>query len=177
MTAWNNWYHVNGTTYGMWLPGDARGWREKNHRKHVEGDYKHPPPEGTGEKILRRSKDLLKHPPVKLTKPQRQHGGRALVESLLSDNIELLSLSLDGVPYHFLARFPDHRARYWTGRAKLHAYFALRKQFPGVKELWTKLCAVHPIVDREHQINVFNYILAHQNRGAWTWSFRDAPGL
>lgn len=45
--AWNAWYHVLTNTYGTWLRGDRRGWRERHHRKHVEGDYKNPPKPGT----------------------------------------------------------------------------------------------------------------------------------
>ena len=46
MGAWNGWYHVNGNTYGTWLPGDERGWRSRHHKVHVNGDYKNPPPPG-----------------------------------------------------------------------------------------------------------------------------------
>jgi hypothetical protein len=44
MSAWRDWYHVTGSTYGAWLPGDPRGFRTRHHRQHVEGDYKDPPP-------------------------------------------------------------------------------------------------------------------------------------
>ena len=40
------WFHVTAHTYGAWLAGDARGFRTRHHREHVEGDYKHPPPAG-----------------------------------------------------------------------------------------------------------------------------------
>jgi len=39
MEPWNHWYHVNGNTYGTWLPGDPRGWRSYKHKRHVEGEY------------------------------------------------------------------------------------------------------------------------------------------
>ena len=38
------WYHCVSTTYGAWLYGDARGFRTRHHRRHVDGDYKHRPP-------------------------------------------------------------------------------------------------------------------------------------
>jgi hypothetical protein len=38
------WFHAIITTYGAWLDGDARGFRTRHHREHVEGDYKNPPP-------------------------------------------------------------------------------------------------------------------------------------
>ena len=46
MQPWRHWYHCNGSTYGTWLPGDPRGWRSRNHRVHVPGDYRTPPPPG-----------------------------------------------------------------------------------------------------------------------------------
>jgi hypothetical protein len=42
---WNNWYHCMFHTYGAWLPGDHRGFRTRHHKKHIEGDYNHPPEE------------------------------------------------------------------------------------------------------------------------------------
>ena len=57
MTAWNNWYHVNGNTYGTWLPGDPRGWRERGHKKHVAGDYKNPPPPDRANRCISTPKD------------------------------------------------------------------------------------------------------------------------
>ena len=58
-TAWNRWYHVTCNTYGTWLRGDPRGWRERHHRRHVEGDYKHRPAPGTGQDELALSKALM----------------------------------------------------------------------------------------------------------------------
>lgn len=37
------WHHIILTTYGSWLPGDLRGFRTRDHREHVEGDYRPPP--------------------------------------------------------------------------------------------------------------------------------------
>ncbi len=42
MPAWRNWYHVSCNTYGTWLPGDPRGWRERKHKKHVDGEQVRP---------------------------------------------------------------------------------------------------------------------------------------
>jgi hypothetical protein len=44
--GWNSWHHCTGSTYGAWLRGDPPGWRSKQHREHVDGDYKRPPPAG-----------------------------------------------------------------------------------------------------------------------------------
>jgi hypothetical protein len=172
MEAWNGWYHVNVNTYGTWLPGDPRGWREKHHRRHVEGDYRNPPPAGYGDRLHRQSQDLLKKPPVQLKPAQRELVGRALVEMLLKQEIELIVLAMGAVHLHLLARFPDKEVRRRVGRAKKHAYHLLLDEgFVG--KLWERRANVVPIKDRQHQLNVFHYIVRHRDQGAWAWTFRD----
>ena len=168
MRAWNGWYHVNGNTYGTWLPGDPRGWREKRHRKHVEGDYKNPPPMGTGDRLHRYSGRVLTHQPVHLGQGQRQIAGQGLVEMLVKDEIELLAVCVDAIHYHILGKFGDRR----VGRAKRHAYYLLRTRWQ-MKKVWQHLCHVSPIVDRTHQLRVFDYIRNHKNRDSWVWTFRN----
>ncbi|OHB70581.1 MAG: hypothetical protein A2V70_07725 [Planctomycetes bacterium RBG_13_63_9] len=172
MAAWNDWYHVNGNTYGTWLPGDPRGWREKRHKRHVEGDYKHPPPQGSGDELHRHAQGLLAQHAVHLDKTQREIAGRALVERLAATEIEVLVLSLDAIHYHLLARFRDHQVRVSVGRAKKHAFHELHNRgFEG--KLWQRRCNVVPINDRPHQLNVFHYIGRHRHHGAWVWTFRE----
>src|SRR5262245_34899553 len=76
--AWRNWYHAMGNTYATWPPGDPRGWRSWRHREHCEGDYKHPPPPGKHDDLLRRSLKLMKRAPVLLTPRQRVIAARAM---------------------------------------------------------------------------------------------------
>ena len=173
MGAWNGWYHVDGHTYGRWLPGDPRGWREKRHARHVEGDYKNPPaPSAAATDLHRRSRARLKHDPVRLTLLQRQIAGKALVEMLALQEIEVLAVSMDAIHFHLLARFRDGNVRPCVGRAKKHAYFRLRERRP-VRKIWERLSHVTPVADREHQMTVFRYILNHRDKGAWTWTYRE----
>jgi len=172
MPAWNHWYHVTSNTYGTWLPGDPRGWRERGHKKHVDGDYKSPPPPGCGDAQHRRSRGLLVKPPVHLDIAQREIAGRAVVEMLFQQTIEVLTVSLGAVHLHILARFPDAQVRPKVGRAKKHACFTLRDDgFRG--RLWETGSGVVPIADRQHQLNVFAYIVRHGEEGAWVWTFRE----
>ncbi|MCY2930314.1 MAG: hypothetical protein NTV86_12610 [Planctomycetota bacterium] len=172
MQAWNGWYHVDGHTYGTWLPGDARGWREKQHKLHVPGDYRNPPPEGFGERLLEYSRENLRQPCVRLSLAQRQLAGRALVEMMLHQETELIALSMDSVHFHLLARFREGDVRRRVGRAKKHAWHELCEAgFEG--KLWQRSCHAEPIRDRGHQVNAFHYILNHSQKGAWGWSFRE----
>src|SRR6266853_178417 len=97
---WECWYHCMCNTYGTWLRGDRRGWRERHHRRHVEGDYKHPPKKGTFEKILKTSLDLMKRDPVELEDELCQIALAAIVECLLKDGIIVLVACLDDHHLH-----------------------------------------------------------------------------
>lgn len=172
MDAWNGWYHVNGNTYGTWLPGDPRGWRSKRHKRHVEGDYKSPPQEGSDDALRGHARGLLKQPPVYLDPAQRQIAGQALVEMLLDQQIEIIVLGLSAVHFHLLARFSDKRVRPRVARAKKHATFTLRDH-GHVGKVWSQKDKVTPISDRRHQLRTFKYIGRHHDQGAWLWTFRE----
>ena len=169
---WNDWYHCNGNTYGTWLPGDPRGFRERHHRQDVNGDYKAPPPPGANADLLDRSRRLMRKQAVHLNAEQRQVALSALVDKLQTDPVELLALAIDDHHFHLLARFRDHRPKHWVGRAKMNASMLLRDVgLPG--KVWAVGCRTLPIRDRSHQLNAFDYILNHRRQGATVWTFRD----
>ena len=172
MRAWRGWYHVNGNTYGTWLPGDPRGWRSRHGKVHVDGDYHNPPPAGGGDARLRRSRRLMKRPPVYLASKQRRVAVEALVGRLLLERYDLLAAAVTNVHYHILARFPDDEVRQPVGRAKKHASHELGKLgLPGT--VWAVRCRPWPIQDRAHQLNTFHYIVDHIHQGGAVWTFRD----
>ena len=107
MRAWNDWYHVNGNTYGTWLRGDPRGWRARDHREHVIGDYKNPPPKGMYEDLYRRSKHLMSRKPVHLAPDARTLVCGVFVQALQFHKIEVIAFSVDDHHFHLLARFPE----------------------------------------------------------------------
>ena len=172
-TPWNSWYHCN--TYGTWLRGDTRGWRERKHRLHVDGDYKNPPtPSKQQAAIFQRSKKLLKKQPVELTTQQMLIAGKLMVQRFLDANIELLSLALDSHHFHLVARFPDRQPKKYIGFAKQRAAYLLIKQFDSLNApIWAKGCRCLPIENRTHQVRSVNYDLDHAERSAYTWSFRE----
>jgi REP element-mobilizing transposase RayT len=172
MSGWNKWYHVNGNTYGTWLPGDPRGWRSVKHKRHVEGDYRNPPPPGTDAGLHAHAKKLLVQPPVFLTQQQRELAGHSLVDMLFDQRVEVIAASVSKQHFHLMARFSDNKVRPQVGRAKKHASFVCRDH--GFQSrIWTTSVKVAPVEDRSHQVNVFNYICRHKDEGAWTWTFRD----
>lgn len=179
MPAWNAWYHVLSNTYGTWLRGDSRGWRERHHRKHVGGDYKNPPAPGTWEETFERSKELMDRDPVKLAGSLRKVALDAVVACLLGDGIEVLVATLDDHHLHVVARFTDHRPRQRLGWAKLAGTKAVKAHVEANREfedfeldlqpgegIWAKRSKVKPINDRRHQVRAVNYVADHEERGA-----------
>jgi hypothetical protein len=167
-----NWYHIISTTYGTWLYGDARGFRTRHHREHVEGDYKNPPPPGTYEELGQQSRDSLKRPSVVLPVRFREIVGRAILERLRGLGALVVCISVSGQHIHVLAKTPFKQARWMMGKAKRHVWFVLRDH-GRVGKLWGKRGKEIPIKDRQHQLNTYRYILRHAQQGAWIWTMFD----
>lgn len=73
---------------------------------------------------------------------------------------------------HVLLKVPEHQTRRWMGVAKKHVWFKLRET--GWKEkLWAKRPKFVPIENRGHQLNVYDYIVRHEQEGAFVWKHRD----
>ena len=115
---WNDWYHCNGNTFGTWLPGSDWGFRTRHHRRHIDGDYKNPPPPGKYANDLARSNKLMRRPKVILSLAARRLICDAIFESLRGDGILVVAACVNGHHFHALAKFPDRRPRHWVGRAK-----------------------------------------------------------
>ena len=166
------WFHCTTHTYGAWLPGDPRGYRTWKHSTHIEGDYKNPPPPGTYDHILERSRNLLVQAPVVLAPEWRGVFGRAILEKLKEFDLMVLCIALSATHCHFLAKMPTGKfPKKWMGLAKMHANFAGKKQ-GWTGKLWAEDGKVNPINDRRHQLNTYAYILRHIEEGAWVWDFR-----
>ncbi len=162
------WFHIVLTTYGSWLYGDERGFRTRGHREHVEGDYKHPPTAGLYRHKAQRSRAALTQPPVELSADWRAVVGAALVDKFVALGAIVLCCAVGSHHSHVLAKVPRKLERDWAGRAKRHAWFAARAR--GWREkLWAQRCRAERIETRQHQLNVYRYILKHAEQGAWVW--------
>jgi len=166
------WYHVTLTTYGAWLPGDPRGFRTRRHREHVEGDYKNPPAPGEYGSLEQHARATLKHAPVRLPPAYRAHLGKALLQRLDELGALVVCVAVSSQHVHLLAKMPRAERRKWVGAAKRHAWFALRDH--GWKgKLWGRRGRIEPVGNREHQLNVYRYIIRHARFGAWVWKWGD----
>jgi len=181
-SPWNGWYHHTAHTFGSWLRGDPRGWRTRNHREHVGGDYKKPPEAGTWEWLFAYSKHLMKRDAVTLDWKLRAFVLHCVVAKLLADGVEVLVASLDSRHLHVLARYPKVPPRYALGYAKKYATQMLKAHGLAVgfnlqlgQGIWAKRSHPEPIADRKHQLFAFDYILKHANRGSVLWHYRMPP--
>jgi len=186
--AWNGWYHVNGSTYGIWLRGDERGWPARRHREHVEGDYRNPPPPGAHRVKLLDSKRSMTQPPVRLSPEARLLALNTFVETFYQRGIELIACAIDDHHFHGLARFrlsEAHRPPASIGTRNQPIYALIRHEVGLAKSrsaraisqaglapeggVWARRFKITAITDRHHQLAVANYIARHANQGAATW--------
>jgi hypothetical protein len=159
-----------GHTYGTWLPGDRRGFRTRDHREHVEGDYKHPPPEGMYDATYARSRQLMKRDPIYLNVEQRLLIVRLLVESLQRRSFDVAVACVTDVHFHVLARFPDHNPRHWIGVAKKESsHYAKETHLAPNGGLWAVRSKSLPARSRDHQLNAARYIFDHRLQGGAVW--------
>ncbi len=167
------WFHVVLTFYGNWLPGDSRGFRTRNHRTHIEGDYKNPPPAGLYDGLLYYIEKHLAQDAVVLISTQQEIVGIAIKERLEGLGAEMEALAIASTHVHYLAKYPVEKYRQWTGLAKKHTWFVLRDHGFN-QELWAKRGKELRIRDESHWENSRSYIIAHRNEGAWIWE--KSPG-
>ena len=188
MRPWNNWMHCTGSTYGSWLRGDPRGWRERDHRRHVEGDYRNPPAPGTGDAIFEQSKRLQKREGVSLEWEARIVACRAMVEALQFHEVQVADLCVGARHWHALARFypvdhetwviiemqgmsKDRDPKHLMGVAKKESARELSRQglvAPG--GVWARGCGRRYIKNPWHYERVVDYIPDHAKKGAAVYS-------
>ena len=187
--ARDNWIHCTGSTYGSWLRGDPRGWRERRHREHVQGDYRNPPSAGTYDELFERSKALMKRPGVVLNWDARVAACRKMVEALRYHEVQVADLCVGARHWHALARFmplsedrerwficemsgdEDRDPRQLMGIAKKESARELSRQ--GLVEpggVWARGCGRRYIKNQWHFDTVTGYIPDHANRGAAVYS-------
>ena len=189
MRPWMNWMHCTGSTYGAWLRGDPRGWRARDHREHVEGDYRNPPPKGAYDELFERSKQSMKRPGVVLSWEARVVACRTMVEALNYHEVQVAELIVGGRHWHALARFfplsedawrsiemqclsKNREPRHLMGIAKKESARALSKL--GLVEpggVWARGCGRRYVKNEGH----FNYLVEkylpdHARRGAAVYS-------
>ena len=178
MPPWDNWYHVMGHTYGTWLPGDPKGFRTRNHREHVEGDYRNPPLKGLYDGLHESAKRAMKRAPVFLNWAQRQRALDEIIASFQRRAMEIEVFSLDAIHLHGLLRAPDREPKHWLGVAKKESsHYCKQTGHAPEGGIWATGAKCLPIRDRSHFHNVRKYIRDHVLKGAIIWVYVPPPGM
>ncbi len=166
------WFHVILTTYGAWLPGDPRGFRTREHRLHVDGDYKCPPPVGQYDRLYQAASRSLKQEVVTIAKQERQIIATAFRDRLIENGATVAIVAVLGRHAHLLAKFPPTMTRRWVGEAKKHATFELNRG-GRIGRVWAAGGKFVPIDSRAQQLRVYAYIERHEQQGAYVWCYWD----
>lgn len=166
-----SWYHAWFSTFGTWLRGDARGFRDHDHRIHSSGDYRNPPPIEEHAGLRRWVIEHLHKDPVRLSVAQRPLVGRVVVHQLVKRGAAVLVMAIASDHVHVVLRCSAGEVRQLIGHAKRWSSHSIRDQIPGA--VWAKKCGLKRIRSRAQQVSTFEYITRHASRGAWVWTFRD----
>ncbi|MHB1156655.1 MAG: hypothetical protein ACYC26_07435 [Phycisphaerales bacterium] len=163
------WRLITISTYAAWLPGDARGFRSRDHKIHSNGDYKHRPPVGEHAGLLDYA-ETISGPTVIIPVTVRRIVGWAIIEKLRKLDHRVLAVSVSGKHAHFVVELPDNlkQMRSIVGQCKAKASHVVRETLPG--RVWARDGDYQPLDDRSHQINAYRYTLRQD--GAWVWSYK-----
>ena len=167
---WTTWIHAIITTYGSWLPGDPRGFRDHDHRIHSSGNYKAPPPTDEHAGLYRFAEASTKTA-VFLAHDVRDRVATALAEKLQSQHVKVRCIAVAGTHAHILACVGSQDAKPIIGRAKQAASHRVRDRLPGT--VWAQGCHVVRVRDEAHYRSVVNYIARHAEDGACVWNHPD----
>jgi hypothetical protein len=167
------------STYGTWLPGDDRGWHERNHHEHVDGDYHHPiEPTNFSRGRWQHSKDVMRFDPFYIEEGEQARFGSWLLESFYNRGVLIAALAVATTNFHALVRYEGLNCKVMLGRVKADITVRWTKlvetQGGRRRPIWGGGSLPKPIRDEKHGHAVFKYILDHQKQRAWVWSHRDA---
>ncbi|MFO0864267.1 MAG: hypothetical protein U0744_06360 [Gemmataceae bacterium] len=159
------WRHVIVSTYGSWLPGDARGFRSRHHKIHSSGDYKAPPPPEEHAGLRESNRDVKK---VILPNDLKRTVGEAIIAKLQKFGYRVNAVSVAPTHSHWLAELPDDKSAAWNvaGQAKSAASLAVRQAIPG--GIWAIRGKMLRVETRRYLLAVFRYILGQDD--SWVWS-------
>jgi len=165
------WRHVIVNTRNSWLHGDPRGFRDRDHRIHSSGDYKHPTPEGEHAGL---------HAWYKARAGKKvAFGGR--LWPIIGECFQLkmqeldrrmLAIAVGSVHVHLVTELPIRLVdcKFEIGLCKRRATEAVKIWHRG--RLWAQGGTFKLICDKEHLANAVNYVVTKQ-KPAWIWNYRD----
>lgn len=168
-----SWYHVMWHTYGTWLPGDPRGFRNRDHRIHSSGDYKNPPPEGEHEGLHRYAKRVSKDEVVLRTPSLRKEVCEALLETIRSYSFRAIALTVCRVHIHLVIELPSDQDAFDEAMTNIKTRSSGRVKNKPASRLWARRWKPVLIEDAKHREDEVVYVRDKQGRSNCAWTHRD----
>lgn len=161
------WFHIQWGTYGSWLPGDPRGFRNRDHRIHSSGDYKNPPPKGEHAELHRYAKKVQREDAVVLAHELRAMAGQAIVEKAIDVPIPMLALAVCAKHVHALLKLDPSSVGMDVGKLKRHSSHAIRVHLKGT--VWSARKHEVAVTSMTQLRTCVRYIERHREEGAFVW--------
>ena len=166
------WQHVIVNARCSWLHGDPRGFRDRDHRLHSSGDYKHPPPADEHAAIFRYYRRRAGKA-IHFSLALRILILREFVQKLRALEHPVIAAAIAARHLHALTDLPNNyeQMKREIGKCKQKASHAVRTVLPGT--IWAAGAEFMRINDRPHLHNTYAYIRKKQEAGAVVWSHKD----
>jgi len=84
----------------------------------------------------------------------------------------LTAIAITGNHGHLLIELPRDQPKAEVGKLKRVGSLAVRDELPG--RVWSRGCDVVPVITRERQLEVMDYIVKHHRQGGAVWKWGDA---
>lgn len=166
------WNHVTWSTYGVWLPGDPRGFRSRGGKIQSTGDYRVKGLSNEHAGLLRFSRDAQSRPPVELNQMRRTEVLNLLLAEVNALDLAAQTVSVSRAHVHALIKLNAREERLTIGKLKRRVSLKCRSWSPG--GLWGEACWVDVIQDKAHFDAVAGYILNHaEKEKASVWSVQE----
>ena len=160
------WKHVICNTLCSWLPGDPRGFRNRQHRIHSSGDYKTPPPTGEHAGLYNHNANRSGER-VDIADILRRRIAETFAENLQTQGFTVSIASVSQTHLHALVRLPlDRRqTKRIVGDAKRVASRSVKSEMPG--RVWSEGGTYKPVRNVGHYNAAYEYIRTRQEEGAY----------
>jgi REP element-mobilizing transposase RayT len=145
-------YFITWSTYGSWLPGDARGWVDDR------GAIRAPNP-----RLMRRAAASMKHPPVTLSAPDRVIVEHAIREQCRFRGWHLLAANCRSSHVHVVVAAPDRQADEVLRCLKAWCSRSLADRDTRRSSWWTRGGSIRQLFETRNVENVVAYVMECQD--------------
>jgi len=145
-------YHLTWTCYGQWLPGDVRGYVDRDHRTPGTA-YPDADPQA-----YNAAAGVMKESACWLQVPERRLATEGIREACMRQKWPLVAVNVQPDHVHVLARVDTVGGRHAIRVMKSFATRRLRRTVPGRRRWWTKGGKVETVLTEWRLAEVARYV-------------------